>query len=218
MTEMLTESRSLLRPGREDFEWIKSEVQELRGEATVFTAQSIDAFSNDEVVAAFRQAREADYTALALDAEALAAAADKRGAKTGGRQGVARRKESRYDAPEAPALGQLVEGLRAIYAEDGELLEWGMVLFEALHRAFPAGDTPAPARRKRPRARTAPRLARSVSLLPQPDGRRARPVLQERQFRRGGRSEHRARDRHLQGDALDAQRGRGGAAHQTGGR
>ena len=54
---------------REDFEWIKSEVQAMRGEATVFTADSIDTFSNDEVVAAFRQAREPDYAALVRDAD-----------------------------------------------------------------------------------------------------------------------------------------------------
>ena len=45
----------------------------MRGEATVFTADSIDTFSNDEVVAAFRQAREPDYAALMRDAEAMLA-------------------------------------------------------------------------------------------------------------------------------------------------
>ena len=48
-------------PCREDFEWMKSEIQAVRGEATVFAADSIDSFSNDDVIAAFRKAREADY-------------------------------------------------------------------------------------------------------------------------------------------------------------
>jgi len=73
---------------REDFEWIKSEVQAMRGEATVFTADSIDTFSNDEVVAAFRQAREPDYGALVRDAEAMLA---RRSARAPARQRIARR-------------------------------------------------------------------------------------------------------------------------------
>src|SRR5437868_3487403 len=60
-------------PCREDFEWIKSEIEGMRGEATVFAADSIDSFSNDEVVTGFRQAREADYAELDRDAEALIA-------------------------------------------------------------------------------------------------------------------------------------------------
>lgn len=283
---------------REDFEWIKSEIRELRGEASVFTANSIDTFSDDEVIAAFRQAREADYTALARDAAALASASDRRTVKATARQALARRaiqirdrltrldaiaffppgnrdeaaaavarvdrqagtaggprqprsaarldparferrvwltrprpgidrmssawlirrfidpkarfsfaekppsggsavpfdmygvefshtdhgctfetlvarfgmsspaveriaqivhdldlKEARYNSPEAPALAHLVDGLRAMYADDDELLNHGMVMFEALYRAFTAAAKPG---QRRP-VRTLPR-------------------------------------------------------------
>jgi hypothetical protein len=282
---------------REDFEWIKSEIQALHGEATVFAVQTIDAFTNDEVIGAFRHARQADYAALAREAEGLLAAAEKRGSRTAGRQPVARRiarvrdrlsrldaiaffpppnrdaaaaivarlerlvaapaasgrsaaeelldrdrfqrrfwvtrprpgvdrmssawlirrfinskarfafaakapasaaaipfdmygvefshtdggctfetlaarfgivdaavqriggivhdldlKETRYDAPEAPAVAHLVEGLRASFPADEELLEQGIVVFEALYRSFSAASASTPARRPKRRA------------------------------------------------------------------
>ena len=45
-------------------------------------------------------------------------------------------KESRYAMSETPAVGRLVEGLRASYRDDGELLEHGIVVMEALYRSF----------------------------------------------------------------------------------
>ncbi len=57
---------------REDFEWIRGEIHQLKGEATVFAADVTDAYSSDEITAAFRSAREADYAALGREAEALA--------------------------------------------------------------------------------------------------------------------------------------------------
>jgi hypothetical protein len=45
-------------------------------------------------------------------------------------------KESRYAMAEAPAVGRLVEGLRASYSNDAELLEQGIVVMEALYRSF----------------------------------------------------------------------------------
>jgi hypothetical protein len=82
---------------REDFEWIKSEIQAMRGEATVFTADSIDTFSNDEVVTAFRRAREEDYAALDRDAEALAAPGARRAPRPSARQRLARRSRQLRD-------------------------------------------------------------------------------------------------------------------------
>jgi hypothetical protein len=286
-------------PCREDFEWIKSEIQAMRGEATVFTADSIDTFTNDEVIAAFRQAREADYAALERDADALSAGGHaKRGARPPARQRLARGarqlkerltaldataffppanrdaaaaavarverlaegaapvaaggadrldpsrfqkrlwvtrprpgidrlssawlirrfidpkarfafaeappasgsavafdmygvefghtalgctfetlvgrfglasdpvqriahivhdldlKETRYSAPEAPALAELVDGLRLMHADDAELLEQGIGIFEAFYRAFAAGaEAGTEGRRSRPRGR-----------------------------------------------------------------
>ena len=45
-------------------------------------------------------------------------------------------KEARYNRPEAPAVGRLVEGLRQMYKDDGVLLEHGIAMFEALARSF----------------------------------------------------------------------------------
>lgn len=45
-------------------------------------------------------------------------------------------KETRYDVPEAGAVGLLIDGLRQAYPRDAELLEHGMVVFEGLYRAF----------------------------------------------------------------------------------
>ena len=56
---------------REDFEWIRSEVVSLGGEATVFAADAISAGGAEDIVAAFRQAREQEYRALKGDIERL---------------------------------------------------------------------------------------------------------------------------------------------------
>jgi hypothetical protein len=45
-------------------------------------------------------------------------------------------KESRYAMAEGVAVGRLVEGLRATYGDDAELLQHGMVMMEALYRSF----------------------------------------------------------------------------------
>jgi hypothetical protein len=45
-------------------------------------------------------------------------------------------KEARYNRPEAPAVGRLVEGLRQMHKDDATLLEQGIAMFEALARSF----------------------------------------------------------------------------------
>jgi hypothetical protein len=45
-------------------------------------------------------------------------------------------KDARFGAPEVSAVGALVEGLQALYADDQTLLDSGMTMFEALYRAF----------------------------------------------------------------------------------
>ena len=45
-------------------------------------------------------------------------------------------KENKYAAPEAGAVGRMIEGLRAVHADDAILLEQGIGLFEALSRSF----------------------------------------------------------------------------------
>jgi hypothetical protein len=55
---------------REDFEWLKTEIEGAGGGASIFSAGSIDAWSDDELVQAFRRSRQEAYTALsdAIDA------------------------------------------------------------------------------------------------------------------------------------------------------
>ena len=50
---------------REDFEWLKTEIETAGGEATVFAADTVKTWSSDELVQEFRRARESDYGALA---------------------------------------------------------------------------------------------------------------------------------------------------------
>jgi hypothetical protein len=64
---------------REDFEWLKTEIEAAGGQASVFAADAVDTWSNDELADEFRRAREQDYRALSGDIErALTAASRKR--------------------------------------------------------------------------------------------------------------------------------------------
>ena len=65
-------------------------------------------------------------------------------------------KDARFGAPEVSAVGALVEGLQALYADDHTLLDNGMTMFEALYRAFErtarrAGPRPVAGRRRKAR-------------------------------------------------------------------
>jgi hypothetical protein len=65
-------------------------------------------------------------------------------------------KDAKFGAPEAAAVGAMVDGFQALYADDHVLLEQGMTMFEALYRSFeraarPAGPRPV-ARRRRSRS------------------------------------------------------------------
>lgn len=55
----------------EDFEWMKSEIVAMGGQAMVFAAHAIDADAEAEIVATFRAARESDYKSLRTDLAAL---------------------------------------------------------------------------------------------------------------------------------------------------
>jgi hypothetical protein len=54
---------------REDFEWLKTEVKAMGGDASVFAADSVDAWSDDALVEEFRRSRQDAYASLARDAE-----------------------------------------------------------------------------------------------------------------------------------------------------
>jgi len=54
---------------REDFEWLKAEITAAGGEATVFAADNVDAWSDDALVEEFKRTREASYKEFARDIE-----------------------------------------------------------------------------------------------------------------------------------------------------
>lgn len=54
---------------REDFEWLKTEVKAAGGDASVFAADNVDAWSDDGLIEEFRRSRQEAYTVLARDIE-----------------------------------------------------------------------------------------------------------------------------------------------------
>jgi hypothetical protein len=54
---------------REDFEWLKTEVRSAGGDARLFTADGVDAWSDEAIVEAFRRASETAYLSLAAEIE-----------------------------------------------------------------------------------------------------------------------------------------------------
>lgn len=54
---------------REDFEWLKTEVTGIGGEASVFSSAALDVYSADALVEEFRRSRQESYNALASDIE-----------------------------------------------------------------------------------------------------------------------------------------------------
>jgi hypothetical protein len=56
-------------------------------------------------------------------------------------------KDSKFGPPEAAAVGRMVEGLRALHADDSTLLERGIAMFEALARSFESEEIARPVRR-----------------------------------------------------------------------
>jgi hypothetical protein len=64
-------------------------------------------------------------------------------------------KDGRFGAPEAAAIGGVIDGLQAGHTDDDALLEAGITLFEALHRGFersfrPGGPRPVARRGAKP--------------------------------------------------------------------
>jgi hypothetical protein len=54
---------------REDFEWLKAEIEGAGGEASVFAAASVDAWADDALTEAFRRDRQQAYAALGDEIE-----------------------------------------------------------------------------------------------------------------------------------------------------
>ncbi len=79
-------------PGaREDFEWLKTEVKGTGGDASVFAADNVDAWSDDALVEEFRRSRQDAYTALARDVEKALKRAGNARRRTGTRAPAVRR-------------------------------------------------------------------------------------------------------------------------------
>jgi hypothetical protein len=55
---------------REDFEWIRSEIATLGGEATLFAAEALHS-DGDELIVAFQRARDTEYRGLKKDADRM---------------------------------------------------------------------------------------------------------------------------------------------------
>lgn len=55
----------------EDFQWLKQEIVDAGGEATVFTADAVSRAEDQEIIRAFQEARDRDYTALLEDLHVL---------------------------------------------------------------------------------------------------------------------------------------------------
>lgn len=69
---------------REDFEWLKTEIEGAGGEARIFSANSVDAWSDDALIEEFRRSRQQAYEELARQAEAVLRRAAVRGRRSKG--------------------------------------------------------------------------------------------------------------------------------------
>jgi hypothetical protein len=59
-------------PGaREDFQWLKTEIESAGGQASVFAADSVDAWSDDGLIREFRVVRQRAYGELAAEVEGV---------------------------------------------------------------------------------------------------------------------------------------------------
>src|SRR6266498_936944 len=51
----------------EDFQWLKQEIESAGGEAAVFRAGSVEGATDEEIIAAFRKARNEEFAAVAAE-------------------------------------------------------------------------------------------------------------------------------------------------------
>src|SRR5882762_9562140 len=58
----------------EDFQWLKQEIESAGGEATVFQAASVEGATDEEIMAAFRKARDEEFAAIAAELDGLSGA------------------------------------------------------------------------------------------------------------------------------------------------
>src|SRR5215212_1208915 len=58
----------------EDFQWLKQEIESAGGEASVFKAASVEGATDQELIAAFRKARDEEFAAIAAEFDGLTGA------------------------------------------------------------------------------------------------------------------------------------------------
>src|SRR5882762_4295185 len=58
----------------EDFQWLKQEIDSAGGEAAVFRAGSVEGATDDEIITAFRKARDEEFAAVAAEFDGLTGA------------------------------------------------------------------------------------------------------------------------------------------------
>jgi hypothetical protein len=58
----------------EHFQWLKQEIESAGGEATVFRAASVEGTTDEEIIAAFRKARDDEFAAVSAQFDGLTAA------------------------------------------------------------------------------------------------------------------------------------------------
>jgi len=58
----------------EDFQWLKQEIESAGGEATVFQAASVEGATDEEIMAAFRKARDEEFAAISAELDGLSGA------------------------------------------------------------------------------------------------------------------------------------------------
>src|SRR6266853_429986 len=58
----------------EDFQWLKQEIESASGEATVFQAASVEGATDEEIITAFRKARDEEFAVLAAELDGLSGA------------------------------------------------------------------------------------------------------------------------------------------------
>jgi hypothetical protein len=86
---------------REDFEWLRTEIIALGGEATVFSADAVSPGAGEDIVTTFQRTRDADYRDLKREADKLLKSA--RGKRIAARPGTS-------------AVDRTVRSLRARFA------------------------------------------------------------------------------------------------------
>jgi hypothetical protein len=64
-------------------------------------------------------------------------------------------KQSRYGVPEAPSVRRLIDGLRQAEPSDHHILEKGIAMIDALHRALAGQLEPVSSRRRMDKKRAA---------------------------------------------------------------